>query len=62
MLHLSVHVCPFTNAELESYLLEVLAGEHTQVDYGLTYLKIYANELAIINQGIWARNKKFNCL
>ena len=49
MLHLSVHVCPFTNAKLESYLLEVLAGEHTQVDYGLNYLKIFLSWLSLDN-------------
>ena len=53
MLHLSVHVCPFTNAKLESYLLEVLAGEHTQVDYGLTYLKIFP--LIAITRQCWTR-------
>ena len=37
------------NAELESYRLEVLAGEQSQVDNELTYMKIFLSCISLQN-------------
>ena len=37
------------NAELESYRLEVLAGEQSQVDYKLTWMKIFLSCISLHN-------------